>query len=403
MALTQIPTQLWNRDFRLFFTARTTSVMGDTMLPVAITAALIEAGYGVTGVGLALAAHMAPFVVLLVFGGVLSDRFGARRMMIVSDSARLVFQAVLAGLFVLGTPTLWQILVCLALLGASGAIFQPGIASVTPRIAQDVQKANATLRISESFMTVIGPSSAGLLLAVASPALVLAIDALTFAVSGMCLFLMRSVRDAPTVRVKASTFRTELAEGWTEFRSHTWLWAVIVIWSVAGVTAWGPSHALGNSLITERHGASIFGLIMAAQGAGNMIGGLLAAKIKPQYPLRVGAMTMACFLFIPLTVALDLPPAALAVGYLAAGVGGALWAVMFYTSVQTRVPQELLGRVHSYEVAGSVVMGSVGRAVAGPVTALAGVVPVLLTSTAMVLVACTLLLAVPAIRNLRRT
>ncbi|MGH3323272.1 MAG: MFS transporter, partial [Streptomyces sp.] len=148
---------LWTADFRLFFTARTTSLLGDAMLPVAITAAVIRAGYGASGVGYALAALVAPFAALIIFGGVLSDRYGARRLMVVSDAARLCSQGVLALLFLLGTPHLWQILVLLALIGAGSAVFQPGVASITPLTAQDVQKANATLRISESLTIVIGP------------------------------------------------------------------------------------------------------------------------------------------------------------------------------------------------------------------------------------------------------
>ncbi|MGO4424647.1 MFS transporter, partial [Streptomyces sp. MCAF7] len=184
---------LWTADFRLFFTARTTSLLGDAMLPVAITSAVIRAGYGASGVGYALAALIAPFAALIIFGGVLSDRFGARRLMVVSDTGRLCSQAVLALLFLRGTPQLWQILALLALIGAGSAIFQPGVASITPRIAQDVQKANATLRISESVTAVIGPSLAGLLLAISSPATVVALDALTYGVSGVCLLLLRSV------------------------------------------------------------------------------------------------------------------------------------------------------------------------------------------------------------------
>src|SRR5262245_24368019 len=113
--------RLWNPDFRRFFVARTTSLLGDQMLPIAITAALVHTRYGMSGVGYALSAHIAPFAVLLVVGGVLSDRFGARRLMIISDVARLGFQAVLAALLVVGEPQLWQMLVLLALLGAGGA------------------------------------------------------------------------------------------------------------------------------------------------------------------------------------------------------------------------------------------------------------------------------------------
>ncbi|MEV7867313.1 MFS transporter [Streptomyces sp. NPDC088124] len=392
---------LWTADFRLFFTARTTSLLGDTMLPVAITAAVIQAGYGASGVGYALAALVAPFAALIIFGGVMSDRFGARRLMVVSDTARLCSQGVLALLFLLGTPQLGQILVLLALIGAGGAVFQPGVASITPLIAQDVQKANATLRISESVAVVIGPSLAGLLLAVSSPAAVVALDALTYAASGACLLLLRSVPMGPAERDGESSFRADLVEGWQEFRARTWLWSVIVVfmlWQLAGA---GPAMTLGNSTLVTDYGASVFGLVMSSLGAGSVLGGLVAIRLRPRYPLRAGALSMVLWAFMPLGVALALPAPLIAVCYGVSGVGMAFWIVMFHTSVQTHIPQNVLGRVHAYDAAGSLVMKPVGQAVAGPLAAVAGAVPLLSVSASMALVACVLLLAIPAVRGLK--
>ncbi|MFD5119847.1 MFS transporter [Streptomyces sp. NPDC058385] len=393
---------LWTADFQLFFAARTTSLLGDAMLPVAITAAVIRAGYGASGVGYALAALIAPFAALIIFGGVLSDRYGARRLMVVSDTVRLCFQAVLALLFLLGTPQLWQILVLLALVGAGSAIFQPGVASITPRIAQDVQKANATLRISESITVVIGPSLAGLLLAVASPAAVIALDALSFAVSGVCLFLLRSIPMGPFGRDGASSFRADLVEGWREFRARTWLWSVIVVymfWQLAGA---GPAMTLGYSTLVTDYGASTFGLVMSALGAGSVLGGIIAIRLRPRYPLRAGALSMIVWTLMPLGVALGLPAPLIAGCYAVSGVGMAFWIVMFHTSVQTHIPQDVLGRVHAYDAAGSLVMKPIGQAVAGPLAVVAGTVPLLGVSAGMALVTCALLLAIPAVRGLQR-
>ncbi|WP_405922619.1 MFS transporter [Streptomyces sp. NBC_00035] len=392
---------LWTADFRLFFTARTTSLLGDAMLPVAITAAVVRAGYGASGVGYALAALVAPFAALIIFGGVMSDRFGARRLMVVSDAARLCSQGVLALLFLLGMPQLWQILVLLALIGAGSAIFQPGVASITPLIAHDVQKANATLRISESVTVVIGPSLAGLLLAISSPAAVVALDALTYAASGACLLLIRSVPMGPAERHSESSFRADLVEGWQEFRARTWLWSVIVVfmlWQLAGA---GPAMTLGNSTLVTDHGASVFGLVMSSLGAGSVLGGLIAIRLRPRYPLRAGALSMPLWALMPLSVALDLPAPLIAGCYGVSGVGMAFWIVMFHTSVQTHIPQDVLGRVHAYDAAGSLVMKPVGQAVAGPLALVAGAVPLLYVSTSMALVACALLLAIPAVRGLR--
>lgn len=396
-------TPLWTADYRLFFTARTTSLLGDAMLPVAITAAVLHAGYGASGVGYALAALVAPFAALIIFGGVLSDRFGARRLMVVSDAARLGFQTVLALLFLLGTPRLWQILVLLALVGAGSALFQPGVASVTPRVARDVQKANATLRISESVTLVLGPSLAGLLLAVSSPAVVVALDALTYAVSGACLLLLRAVPMGPgTVRDGAPSFRADLVEGWREFTVRTWLWSVIVVFMLWQLAGSGPTTTLGNSTLVTDYGASTFGLVMSSLGAGSVLGGIVAIRLRPRYPLRAGALSMTVWALMPLGVALGLSAPLVAVCYGISGIGAAFWAVMFHTSVQTHVPQEVLGRVHAYDAAGSLVMKPVGQAAAGPLAGVVGTVPLLYVSSTMAVVTCVLLLAVPAVRGLRR-
>ncbi|MEU3597573.1 MFS transporter [Streptomyces sp. NPDC006798] len=393
---------LWTSDFRLFFGARTASLLGDAMLPVAITAAVLEAGHGASGVGYALAALVAPFAALIIFGGVMSDRFGARRLMVVSDVARLCSQGVLALLFLLGTPPLWQILALLTLIGAGSALFQPGVASITPLIARDVQKANATLRISESVTVVIGPSVAGLLLVVSSPAVVVGVDALTYAASGLCLLRLRSVPMGPGERSGGSTFRSDLVEGWREFRARTWLWSVIVVfmlWQLAGA---GPTTTLGNSELVTEHSASVFGLVMSSLGAGSVLGGLIAMRLRPRYPLRAGAISMILWVAMPLSIALGLSAPLVAVCYAVSGVGMAFWVVMFHTSVQTHVPQDVLGRVHAYDAAGSLVMKPVGQAAAGPLALVVGAVPLLYGAAATALIVAALLLAIPAVRGLRR-
>ncbi|MFE2743778.1 hypothetical protein ACFXKX_05280 [Streptomyces scopuliridis] len=61
---------LWNRNFRLFFLARTVARFGDGMVPVALAAGLLDAGYGASSVSFALGAWMACFAGFVLVGGV---------------------------------------------------------------------------------------------------------------------------------------------------------------------------------------------------------------------------------------------------------------------------------------------------------------------------------------------
>ncbi len=397
---TRPPKELWSRDFVLFFAARTVSILGDQMLiPTTITVAMLQAGYGVTGVGYALAAHTAPLALFVVLGGVLADRYTPVRVMVIADAARLLLHGALAVSFAAGTPDLWLVVTLLALGGMGTAAFQPGYVSVIPRIAGDVQKANAVIRVTESLMTVAGPAIAGLLLAFSSVSVVLAIDAATFGVSGICLLALRLKISRST---RQTSLRRDLVQGWQEFRSRTWLWGVIVIWMFYQTTVNGPFLILGPSLITIEHGESTLGFVMSMFGLGSVLGGLVATRFKPRYPLRAGALALTGTLFSLLTVALELSPPLIAAGYALGGAGGAFWLIMFHTSVQTKIPPDVLGRVHAYDVAGSLVMRPVGQVAAGPAALLAGAVTVLFFSSAMLLATAALLLAAPAIRNLRR-
>ncbi|KQV03282.1 hypothetical protein ASE03_31665 [Kitasatospora sp. Root187] len=154
-------------------------------------------------------------------------------------------------------------------------MFQPGVAGVVPQVATDIQRANGTLRVAESLAAMGGPALAALLLTAGSVPLVLALDAGTFAVSGLCLLLLRlptAAQAATTTAARTASTWQNLREGWQEFRSRTWLWAVILAWVVNGVTAFGPIHPLTTLLVAEDHGSAGLGLVWTAFGIGSVLG-----------------------------------------------------------------------------------------------------------------------------------
>jgi hypothetical protein len=391
---------MWTPQFRLYFTARAVSLLGDAMLPVALTVGLLQSGHGAAGIGYAFAAWMGPIALLILFGGVLSDKFSARRMMIGADAARLLSQLALAGVFAAGARELWQVLALLAVSGAATAMFQPGVASMVPQVATDIQRANATLRVAEAMTTLLGPAIAGVLIVVAGAGGVLALDAMTFAVSGVCLLFLKVSATSPAA--KSEPVWRSLAQGWAEFRSRPWLWGVISVWSVYGLTVFGPALPLAASVIVAQDGPAAYAVVTAAFGAGTIAGGLAGLRLRPARPLAAGATAMLLFAFYPLALSVALPLSAVAAGHLLAGAGFAFWGVMWATTVQTQVPEQVLNRVYAYDVAGSIMSIPIGRALAGPAGALAGERQVLAASGIIAIVACLVLLAIPAVRGLAR-
>ncbi|WP_306323414.1 MULTISPECIES: MFS transporter [unclassified Streptomyces] len=391
---------IWTRNFRYYFTARSSGLLSWAMLPVAVSAGLLSAGYGVSTAGYAMAFLVGPFAGLVLFGGVLADRFTARRMMIAADLANLATHVLLAVLFIRGIDHLWHLYGLLMVAGVANAMFQPGASSTVPLVSRDVQGANGVLRISEAFTALGGPALAGVLVGTAATGWVMVISAVAYGTSAVCLFALR-LGVVPAPPAGESLWRN-LVVGWQEFRSRDWLWGVIAIWMFFAVLCWGPQLSVAAGVIVPEHGATAFGLLNCAFGAGTVAGGLLAIRFKPGRPLAAGAVAMLAYPLYPLGIVLDWPVWLLAVAQVAVGIGITFWGVMWATSVQTQVPGEVLNRVHAYEVAGSVGMFPVGSALAGPAVGAFGTDKVLLVGALVALLTAAALLLTRPIRTLGR-
>ncbi|AQT70590.1 MFS transporter [Streptomyces sp. fd1-xmd] len=404
---------MWDRPFTLYFTARAVSLLGDAMTPVVVALA-VGALYGVSGVGLVLGVWTGTFVLLVLFGGVFADRFGARRMMVAADLVRVLTQGVLAAAFFTGRPSFWLLVAMAALAGAAVAMFLPGVNGMVPLVAREPQRANATLKVADALAHLVGPALAGLLITLTSAGTVYAIDAGTFLLSALCLALIRFApavtRPHPAAATGSRTrtrtgrsLRRELHQGWREFRARTWMWAVILTWMGYGVLVFGPLVPLGSALVGARLGPHAYGLAVSFLGAGTVLGGLLALRLRPVRPLAAGTVAMVLYTALPLCIALGAGLPVLLAGHALGGAAIAFWSVMWATSVQTHTPPAVLNRVTAYEQAGSVSGIVLGQMLAGPATALASPDRLLWVSAGACLAGCAALLAIPAVRTLHRT
>src|SRR3954454_12651398 len=151
-------------QFRLLFLGQALSVLGDRVIAVVLPFAVLSVGGDVRSVALVSAAQFLPFAVLALPAGVWADRLPRKRILIASDSVRLVCQLIAGLLLVYGHATVAHLVVLAAVYGGGGALFLPSI---------------------------IGPAIAAGLVALAGPGDALLFDAATFAVSVGCLIPLR--------------------------------------------------------------------------------------------------------------------------------------------------------------------------------------------------------------------
>lgn len=122
------------RDFALLWTAMTVSLLGDGIYFVAIAWQVYEISDAPTALSIVGVAWTLPNVLLILVGGVLSDRFDRRSLMIVSDIVRGLAIGAIAVLSIAGTLELWHLIVLVAIYGAGEALFAPAFQAIVPDI-----------------------------------------------------------------------------------------------------------------------------------------------------------------------------------------------------------------------------------------------------------------------------
>jgi predicted MFS family arabinose efflux permease len=391
---------LGERQFRRYFVGQTTSYLGDGLLPVAISFAVLDLTGSASDLGLVLAARMVPVVLFLLVGGVWADRLPRHLVMLASDVVRGAVQALLAVLLLTGTAELWHLLVLQALYGVGEAFMRPASTGLLPSIvgAERLQQANSLLAASVNSAYIVGPAVAGVIVAAAGAGTAIAIDAATFAASTVSLALLRVPPEAK--RAERLPFLDDLRAGWREFASRTWLWASVAVASLVLLSVVAPLMVLGP-VVADRElgGAKAWGAIAAATGIGALTGSLVAARLRPRRPILAFAVLLTGDALLALALALTFPVPVIAVlGFVAGSMEG-FAEVVWISALQRRIPPAALSRVSAYDTLGSFVFMPVGFAVAGPVADAVGLEAALAGIAVCAVVLPLTLVAVPGVRK----
>jgi len=373
------------------------------MAPVALAFAVLGLGGSATDLGFVLALAILPQVFFLLVGGVIADRIPRNLVMVGSNLVAGVAQAVAAYLLLTGNAEIWQLGVIAFVRAVASSFFFPAQQGIVPQTvpAEQLQPANALLRLALNATNIGGAALGGLLVAAAGPGWAIGFDALTYVAAAAILLPMR-VR-APE-RDAATSFIRELGDGWREFRSRTWIWVVVVGFAFANGAEAAGLNILGPVIARESlGGASVWGLVLAATGVGLVLGGLLALRIRPERPLLVGVVSITLLVPPLVLLAIGAPWPAIAAATLLMGIGIELFSVFWDTSLQTHVPNEVLSRVSAWDAIGSLVLIPAAYAVVGPLADAIGVEQTLWLCAGIVFVAITAQLLSREVRELPRT
>ncbi|HEY5111445.1 MAG TPA: MFS transporter [Acidimicrobiales bacterium] len=391
---------LSERNFLLFFVGQSASQIGSGMAPVAITFAVLEHG-NASDVGYVAAAGLVPVVLFLLIGGVLADRMSRRVVMLGSDCLRAGAETGLGVWILIERPPLWGFMALAALVGTGQAFFSPAMTGIVPQVisAAKLQQANALNGLSGSVGGIIGPAVAGLIIAATNPGWAVLIDGITYVISVVSLYLI-DVQWLPSEG--GESFFHQLRDGWYEFWSRTWLWVIVVEFSIVNILIFAPMFVLGPVIAKQSlGGAPAWGLILALEGVGAVLGGVLMLRYRPRRPLLVATISPLAWVWPLLGLAFRAPAIFIAAGAFVAGIGISIFSTLWVTTMQREVPSEILSRVSAYDWFGSLVFLPIGMALVGPIARICGLKTTIVGAAVLLTVFIGATLTVPSVVQMR--
>jgi MFS family permease len=334
-----------NRPFRLLWTARTVSFLGDSLGLVALLLHVADT----TGQALAVALLLLAGDFLPALGGPLAgtvaDRLDRRRVMVGCELA----QGALVLATALWLPPLPALLALVALRAVAGQVFQPASRAAVPDLVPgpDLGRANAAVGVGTNGGEALGP----LLAAVALPLLevrgVLLVDAASFLVSAALLGFLPALPGAGPAGDRRASFLADARAGLGYIRAEATVRAVVGGY-VAIVACNGVDDVALVFLATDTLGGGgrAVGLLLAAVGIGLLAGYALLARAGGRLPMT--ALLLAGFAVSSagnLLTGLAWAVAAAFALQAVRGLGIAALDVAATTLVQRTAPPHLLGRV----------------------------------------------------------
>ncbi|MFD9687824.1 MFS transporter [Kitasatospora sp. NPDC059088] len=336
------------RGFRLLVIGQATSEFGNAFQVVALPLLVYSLGGGARRLSLVIAAYGAGRLAATPLGGMLADRFGARRVMLAADLGRLLATAGLCAAAAAGAADFRLIGGLALLVGLGAGVFLPAAWAITPTLlpAADLHAGNALNSTVTFGAGLLGPALAGPLVAWLDPAAALGLDAATFAVSAATLLLIG--RGSPVAPPGPISERASVPRNFrTLLRESPLLRAVLTVTVIANLTVGGATRVALPTLATHGFGAGAvgLGLLLAAFTGGALVGGLFAAGLtelrsRGRTAMLSGLVMGAAIGLVPFTGLVG----AVLLLFLAGGAS-TVTNVLVVTGVQRGTPPALLARV----------------------------------------------------------
>ena len=350
------------RNFLLLYIGETVSLLGDQFYIVALPWLTIQLTNSGITLGTVLMTAAIPRAVLMLFGGVFSDRFSPRLVMFVSNALRGLLIVLFATIVALKITQLWHIYLFAASFGILDGFFIPASKSIIPSLVPKEQlvAGNTLSQGTSQLILLIGPALGGLLIAATGIETAFALDGVTFVITTITLLLMKGIaprqsnqsltaKNSPATK-KSLNLIAAMGEGFNYVWHNQPLRVFLLVSVILNFLFIGPLQVGMTSLAHSRFpgGAVALGIMQSSWGGGGLLG-TLTPQFMPNLPnLGVLLLTIASIqgfgLFL-LSWISNIALASITIAIL--GICSGLITVVGITWIQKQTRPEMLGRVMS--------------------------------------------------------
>ncbi|HVN59301.1 MAG TPA: MFS transporter [Bacteroidales bacterium] len=371
------------RNYRLFFTGQSISLIGTWIQRIATPWLVYHLTNSPFLLGLVGFAGQIPTFLVAPFAGVITDRRNRYHIMIATQVAAMIQALILAALYFKGNIQVWEIVVLNMFLGCINAFDTPARQSFVIQMVEKKEDLGNAIALNSSMVNIarlLGPSIAGVLIALTGEGICFLINGLSYIFVIASLFMMKVEPKEQAKSDKAVIH--DLKEGLSYASGFIPIWWTILLLAV--VSLMGMSYQTLMPVFAKEilHGGShTFGFLMGATGLGALSGALWLASRKSTRGL-VNLIPAAAALFGAALIAFSFSrylPLSMALLVLS-GLGMMMQMASSNTLVQTIVDDKMRGRVMSfYTMAfmgtapfGSFMAGALAKYVGTPVTLVIG-------------------------------
>jgi MFS family permease len=370
---------LESRNYRLFFTGQTVSLIGTWMTRVATSWLVYRLTHSALLLGLTSFAGQIPILFLTPFAGVWVDRWDRHRTLVITQVLSMLQSFALAVLALTHVITIWQILALMLLQGAINAFDMPARQSFVVQMIDRREDLGNAIALNSSMVNgarLIGPAVAGMVIAGVGEGYCFLIDGISYAAVIASLLAMQ--RKPVLVRPAVRRLSADLVEGWQYVRQSQGIRSVLLfltLVSVVGMPYTVLMPIFAGSILGG--GPHTLGFLMAAAGLGALAGAITLAMRRSVLGLGVVIIWSAALFGVALVgfgISRMLVFSLVAVA--AAGFGMMRHMASSNTILQTIVEEDKRGRVMAYfsmavqglAPFGSLAAGAIASRIGAPAT-----------------------------------